>query len=236
VKKTRILAAALFLLSLGAASGEGSVIPWAGGGGPHFGLDLFVGTPSARADVFRSVFPGASLRYIATRNLEFSLDYAFMETEYYYPVSGSGPWVGPVEWSSMPANFSGMKDNWIFFQTKHFLAPQIWYVAPLDELELPAAIRVGIGPAISFLVPNEAARYYPGLSDAFSQFTKTFDAFLGLSLHLGLEYRPMDFVHVGVEYLFLVDKVTEVASGIGSYGVKYFERAGNLMVFAGVRL
>jgi hypothetical protein len=204
--------------------------------GPYIGLDLMVGTPSARADVFRSVFPGASLRYIASPHLEFSLDYAFMDIEYYYPESGSGPWVGPIQWSSMPDRFSSLKLDWIFYHTKHFISPQIWYVAPLEALGLPLAIRLGAGPAISLIVPNEAAKYYPGLSDAFEQFKESFKAYLGLSLRVGIEYRPWRFGRVGLEYLFIVDSLPDFAGDMAREGLGYFEKAGNLVVFTGLRL
>ena len=209
---------------------------WADGGGPYAGVDVFVGTPSALGDVFRSAFVGASLRFIASRNIEYSLDYAFMDFEYYYPASGSGPWIGPVPWSSMPASLNGYKDSWIFYQTKHFLAPQIWYVAPLDDFGWPLAIRVGAGPAISFLVPSQAARYYPGLSDAFTQFKETFRTFLGLSLRLGLEYRPGSFARFGFEYLFVVDSLPEMGADIARFGFDYLNRSGNFLIFAGARL
>lgn len=218
------------------ASAQSTPIPWPDDAGSHIGIDLFLGTPSALGDVFRTGFPGLSLRYIASPRLEFSLDYAFMAIEYYYPESGSGPWRGPVPWSSIPPAFSSLQSDWIFFQTRHFISPQVWYVAPLDVLGLPAALRLGLGPAISLIIPNESARYYPGLSSAFQQFSKTFDAFLGMSLHLGAEYRLFEVLRLGLDYLFVIDSITSIGGDIGSYGWDYFKRSGNLLVFAGVRL
>jgi hypothetical protein len=182
-------ASAAFILLLALAPGplSSQSSPWPDGGGPYLGLDLIAGTPSALQDVFRGGFPGASLRYIASPNLEFSLDYAFMEIAYYYPETASGPWRGPVAWSSMPARFSGMQESWIFYHTKHFLAPQAWYIAPLEAFDQPLAIRLGAGPAISFVIPNETAKFYPGLSDAFDLFNRSFNTFLGLSLRARLE-------------------------------------------------
>jgi len=233
----RLAAAALALAAaLSCAGAEGRRSLWAGGGGPYLGVDALVGTPSLQSDIFRKAFVGASLRYVASRNLEFSLDYAFMDFDYYYPESPSGPWTGPVPWSSVPAAFSSMKDSWIFYQTRHFLAPQVWYVAPLEDYGLPMAIRLGAGPALSFVIPNEAARYYPGLSDAFDQFASSFKAYLGLSLRLGLELRPLTWGRVGLEYLFVVDSLTDMASELGRYGFDYAGRAGNFLVYAGLRL
>jgi hypothetical protein len=227
---------AAFAVLGGVAWGQSSRSIWPDGGGPYAGVDVIAGTPSALGDVFRSAFVGASLRFIASRNLEFSLDYAFMDIEYYYPETGSGPWRGPVPWSSVPPPLSGMKDGWIFYHTKHFIAPQVWYIAPLEDLGLPLAVRVGAGPAISFLVPSEAALYYPGLSDAFEQFRVGFQTFLGMSLRLGLEYRLWNFARLGIEYLFIVDSFTDMAGDISRYGLDYFNRAGNFLVFAGARL
>lgn len=230
-----IAAAMLFiLLASGVAWGEGSL--WPSGGGPYLGVDLFVGTPSARGDVFRSVFPGASLRFIASRHFELSLDYAFMDIEYYYPETPSGPWAGPTQWSSMPPRFAGMRADWIFFHTKHFIAPLAWYVAPLDELGLPLALRLGAGPAVSLIVPNESAVYYPGLSAAFEQFRQSFKAYLGLTLRVGLEYRPWNLVRFGVEYLFVVNALADFAGELARDPVGYFDKAGNFLVFAGLRL
>ncbi len=232
-----VAVAALFLAAaVSSAGAQAARSLWAGGGGPHIGVDALVGTPSSQADVFRKGFVGASLRYMASRNLEFSLDYAFMDFEYYYPESSSGPWTGPVPWSSVPATFSSMKDSWIFYQTRHFLAPQVWYVAPLEDYGLPMAIRLGAGPALSFVVPNEAAQYYPGLSDAFDQFASNFKAYLGLSLRLGLELRPLTWGRVGLEYLFVVDSLIDMAAELGHYGLDYAGRAGNFVVYAGLRL
>jgi hypothetical protein len=234
----RISRAGAILIALATAAfaaAEGS--PWPGGRGPFIGVDLMVGTPSAGADVFRNAFPGISLRYLVSRNFEVSLDYAFMDVGYYYPESGAGPWEGPVPWSSIPSRFEGMKDSWIFYHTKHFLAPQLWYVAPLDELlEFPLSLRVGLGPAISFLVPNESAKYYPGLSDAFALFNESFDAYLGLSVRLGLEYKPRGLLRIGAEYLFVVDSLTGLAAEAGRLGLEYFRRAGNLVIYTGLRI
>jgi hypothetical protein len=234
----RISRAAAILFAMAAAAGAAAQSSsWPGGKAPFIGVDVMVGTPSARGDVFRNAFPGLSLRYLASRNFEVSLDYAFMDVGYYYPESGSGPWAGPVPWSSIPSRFEDMKDSWIFFHTKHFLAPQLWYVAPLDELlELPLALRLGVGPAISFLVPNEAAQYYPGLSDAFTLFNESFKAYLGFSVRLGLEYKPWNLIRVGAEYLFVVDSLTSVAGDVGKLGIRYFQRAGNFVVYTGVRI
>lgn len=236
-KLARRVALTLAVLLAGLASpaaAEGSI--WPGGKGPFIGVDTFVGTPSASSDVFRSAFYGLSLRYIASRNFEISLDYAFMDVGYYYPEGASGPWTGPLPWSSLPSQFDGMKSSWIFYHTKHFLSPQLWYVAPLDRYELPLSLRVGVGPAISFLVPNEAAEYYPGLSDAFDLFNQSFKAYLGLSVRLGVEYRPWNLVRAGVEYLFIVDSLTEMARDIGQYRLEYFDKAGNFLVYVGVRI
>ncbi len=219
-------AAILFSCALASAAAQGG----------RLGVDLFAGTPSARADVFRSAFPGLSLRYIASPNFELSLDYAFMETEYYYPESGSGPWTGPVQWSSMPDGFSGMRSSWIFYHTKHFISPVAWYIAPLESYGAPFAVRVGAGPALSLIVPNESTKYYPGLSDAFDQFKQSFKAYLGLSFRLGLEYRPARFARIGLEYLFVVDSLMDAATAAARLGFDYFDRAGNLLVFAGFRL
>ncbi|MDP3179979.1 MAG: hypothetical protein Q8M76_18855 [Spirochaetaceae bacterium] len=234
--RCRVLVAVLALLAAGPACSFGQGSGWRGGGGPYLGLDVYVGTPSAASDAFRAAFPGASLRYIATKRLEFSLDYAFMDVEYYYPESGDGPWKGPVQWSSMPSAFEDMRGDWIFYHTKHFLAPQAWYVAPLDEYGAPLSIRLGAGPAISLIVPNEAAKFYPGLSDAFAQFKESFQAYLGLSLRLGVEYKPWRFARLGVEYLFLVDSLADFAGDIGANGMDFFKRSGNFIVYAGVRL
>jgi hypothetical protein len=234
--RSRALAAVLALLAACSAEAFGQGSAWPGGGGPYIGVDFFVGTPSAMGDAFTAAFPGASLRYIASERLEFSLDYAFMDVEYYYPESGNGPWKGPVQWSSMPSAFSDMRSDWIFYHTKHFLAPQAWYVAPLDEYGAPLSIRVGAGPAISLIVPNEAAKFYPGLSDAFEQFKESFKAYLGFSLRLGAEYKPWRFARLGVEYLFLVDSLAGLAGEIGANGMEYFKRSGNFIVYAGGRL
>jgi hypothetical protein len=230
------MALALSAFLIAGASAEDEEDPPGGAWWTRFGVDAFVGTPSAASDAFRSAFFGASLRYRLSRHFELSLDYAFMETEYYYPEGASGPWAGPVPWSSMPDRYSGMRDSWIFYHTKHFLAPQLWYIEPLDRFDLPLAVRVGAGPAISFLVPSEAAEYYPGLSDAYELFKESFQAYLGLSLRLGLEYRPWRFFRVGAEYLFVVDSFSEMAGDIGRYGWEYFDRAGNFLVFVGARL
>jgi hypothetical protein len=229
------LCLAACLASVTAAGAQG-LVRWADGGGPYLGVDAFVGTPSAIKDVFRQAFPGLSLRYIASPNFELSLDYAFMETEYYYPSTPSGPWVGPVEWSSMPAAFSGMKSDWIFFQTRHYIAPQAWYLAPLESYGLPLAIRLGAGPALSFVIPSESAKYYPGLSDAYDLFTKSFKAYLGLSLRAGLEYRPWPFARFGLDYLFVVDDLAGMAGELSKDPAGYFNRSGNFIIYAGARL
>jgi hypothetical protein len=228
-------AAAVIVLLLGSAAGAQNSL-WPDGGGPYVGVDAIVGTPSARGDIFRKAFVGASLRYIASPKLEFSLDYAFMDLEYYYPETSSGPWKGPVRWSSVPDRFAGLRDGWIFYHTKHFISPQIWYVAPLERYGMPLALRLGLGPAISFIVPNEAAQYYPGLSDAFEEFKSSFKAYLGLSLRFGLEYRQWRFARIGLEYLFIVDSFPDLAGDLGRYGLDYFDKAGNLLLFAGLRL
>jgi len=239
VKAERWQALAAILAILALSPGAQAQAPrslWAGGGGPYIGVDAFVGTPSARADIFRHVFVGTSLRYVASPTFEISLDYAFMDLEYYYPESGSGPWTGPVPWSSVPARFSDLRGSWIFYQTRHFLAPQVWYIAPLEDYGLPLAIRLGAGPALSIIVPSEAARYYPGLSDAFEQFRSSFKAYLGLSLRLGLEYRPWRLWRLGAEYLFVVDSLSSMAADISQNGLDYFSKAGNLILYGGLRL
>lgn len=204
----------------------------------RFGLDLSVGTPSAMADVFKGVFPGLSLRYMLTRRIGFSLDYAFMGFEYYYPESPTGPWVGPVAWSSMPSRFADLRSDWIFYQTRHFIAPQIWYVTSLDPSGQAVHLRLGVGPAFSFLVPSQAALYYPGLSDAFQQFSTDFEVHPGWAFRLGFEYRPRfaRFLRMGAEYLFLIDSLTTFASDLGSGTLEYIDRSGNFLLFAGVRL
>ena len=136
----------------------------------------------------------------------------------------------------MPARFDGLKDSWIFFHTRHFIAPQVWYVAPLEEYGAPLAIRVGAGPAISLIVPNEAASYYPGLSAAYKEFAASFKAYLGLSLRVGLEYRPWSWARLGVEYLFVVDSLTAMAGDISRDALGYVERSGNFIVFTGIRI
>ncbi len=221
------LAAAVFAP---AVSGEGR--------DARIGVDIFVGTPSAASDIFQAVFPGVSLRYHHAGGMEFSLDYAFMGFEYYYPESPSGPWSGPVEWSSMPSRFEGLRSGWIFYQTKHFIAPQIWYVASLERYGQPLAIRVGAGPAFSLVIPGESAKFYPGLADAFEQFEKDFDIHPGWSFRLGLEYLPrrLSALRFGAEYLFVIDSVTNFASDIGTWGTEYIDRSGNVLVFAGVRI
>jgi len=229
--------ALLFAALAGAPPTAAEPEPRPGGGGPRFGIDAFVGTPSAFGDAFRSVFFGASLRYIVSPNLELSLDYAFMDVGYYYPEDAQGDsWAGPVPWSSMPERYEGMRSSWIFYHTRHFLAPQLWYLAPLDRFELPLALRVGAGPAFSFLVANDAADYYPGLAEAYALFKKDFEAYLGLSLRLGLEYRPGRFWRLGLEYLFIVDSFSGLADDLGRYGFGYVERSGNLLAFVGARL
>jgi hypothetical protein len=231
--RIRVISVLLFL-SIAVVAGAQSI--WPGGRGPVIGVDLLVGTPSAVKDVFQTVFPGASLRFIASPTIEFSLDYAFMDIGYYYPESGNGPWRGPIRWSSMPERFDGSPVNWIFFHTSHFIAPQVWYLASLEQYGAPLAIRVGAGPAISFVIPNEAARFYPGLSDAFEEFKSGFKTYLGFSFRVGIEYRQWKFGRFGMEYLFVIDSLTDLAGNIGSYGMDYINRAGNLVVFTGIRL
>jgi hypothetical protein len=235
MRMERAAALGIFLALAAAAGAQGSFLPWVDGG-PHIGVEAIVGTPSAQGDIFRKAFVGASLRYIASPTFEISLDYAFMDLEYYYPQSPSGPWIGPVQWSSVPDRFAGLKDSWIFYHTKHFISPVVWYIAPLEEYGLPLALRLGAGPAISFIVPSAAAQYYPGLSDAFTEFRSSFKAYLGLSLRLGLEYRPWRYAHLGLEYLFIVDSISSLAGDISRDGFGYFDRAGNLMLVAGVRI
>jgi len=207
-------------------------------GESRFGLDTFLGTPSAMDDVFKGVFPGLSLRYMLTGRIGFSLDYAFIGFEYYYPESPSGPWVGPVAWSSMPSRFDDLRGDWIFYQTRHFVAPQVWYLTSLDPSGQTASLRLGAGPAFSFLIPAQAALYYPGLSDAFEQFSTEFDVHPGWSFRLGFEYRPefARFLRVGAEYLFLIDSVITFASDISGGALEYIDRSGNFLLFAGVRL
>jgi len=210
--------------------------PWSDGRA-RLGLDLSLGTPSGLKDVFRSAFPGVSLRYLATRNFEFSLDYAYLEMSYYYPTSPSGPWAGPVPWSSVPASFSGMRTDWLFYQTRHFLAPQAWYVGSLEEaLGLPLDLRVGLGPALTLVVPSEALKYYPSLADAVANFSSTFKAYLGLSFHAGLGWHPTDWFRLGAEYLFVVDSPFDVMTELWRDPLGWVERSGNLVLTAGVRL
>lgn len=230
----RFVAIGLLLAAPTALLAEGSV--WPNGKGPYLGLDLMVGTPSATADVFRNAFFGGSLRFIASEHFELSLDYAFMETEYYYPESINGPWAGPVPWNSMPARFEDRRGDWIFYHTKHFLSPQLWLIAPIERAQAPLFARFGAGPAISFLVPNEAAKYYPGLSDAFEVFNESFETYLGLSLRAGLEYRPWEHIRVGAEYLFIADSLADAGEDIARLGWEYLSRSGNFVVTAGVRL
>lgn len=224
------LAAALAALALNAAAARDER--------PFLGLDLFVGTPSSADDFFRAAFPGLSLRFRPFRRVEFSVDYAFLGFEYYYPESPSGPWKGPVEWSSMPSRLDGLRSEWIFYQTRHFIAPQVWYLASLERYGQPLAVRVGLGPAFSLVLPGQSAHYYPGLSDAFEQFEKDFDIHPGWSFRLGLEYRPrrLDALRFGAEYLFLIDSASAFASGMEDGALEYADKAGNLLVFAGLRL
>jgi len=226
------LAAALAVAPF-VAAGEG-----ARDAGPYhrFGFDLMAGTPSALTDVFRSAFFGASFRYMITEKLGLGLDYAFMDLEYYYPEGADGPWAGPVPWSSVPDRFSGLRDSWIFYHTKHYLAPQLWYFESLSEFGTPLTIRLGLGPAISFLVPSESASYYPGLSDAYSLFKESFEAYLGFSIELGLEYELGEHLRLGGEYLFIADSASDLAGDVARYGLDYFRRSGNFVFLAGVRL
>ncbi|MFH2113925.1 MAG: hypothetical protein ABIJ86_05385, partial [Spirochaetota bacterium] len=204
----------------------------------RFGLDTFIGTPSAMDDVFKGVFPGLSLRFMLNGKIGFSLDYAFIGFEYYYPESPSGPWIGPVAWSSMPARFADLQADWIFYQTRHFIAPQVWYVTSLDSSGQEVSVRLGAGPAFSFLIPAESALYYPGLSDAFEQFNNDFEIHPGWSFRLGFEYRPRfaRFLRLGAEYLFLIDSLTAFASEVSSDVLDYVDRSGNFLLFLGVRL
>ena len=230
IMKKPLLPAMLFLISFAALHAQERL--------PRFGLDLFVGTPSASGDIFRGVFAGSSLRYRPSRRIEFSLDYAFMGFEYYYPKSPSGPWEGPTAWSSMPSRFDDLWGDWIFYQTRHFIAPQAWYVASLERFGQPLALRVGAGPAFSLVIPSGAAKFYPGLADAFEQFRKDYEIHPGWSFRLGLEYLPrrLGALRFGAEYLFVIDSVTGFASDIGDYGLEYLDRSGNVLIFAGVRL
>jgi hypothetical protein len=230
----RILALTLMMAAAIPAAAEEWAVPESRK--PVFGFDVAVGTPSALGDVFRTAFFGVSARYFFTPEIAVSLDYAFMEKEFYYPASASGPWVGPVPWSTLPSRFEDMRDSWIFYHTKHLLAPQLWYIAPFELLELPLAVRVGGGPAISFIVPSEAAEYYPGLSDQFEVFRQDFKAFLGFSVRLGLEVELFEHLRVGADYLFIVDSAAEMAGDVGSFGIDYFDRAGNVVIFAGFRI
>jgi len=203
---------------------------------PHFGLDVFVGTPSAADDIFQAVFPGISLRFLYSRNVEFSLDYAFIALEYYYPKSPSGPWVGPVEWSSVPSRFSGLRDSWMFYHTRHYISPLAWYVERFDEGNSPFALRVGAGPVLSLVIPNGSADYYPGLSDAFEKYELDFDIHPGWSVAVGLEYAPWRLFRVGVEYLFIVDSLPDFVDNMGRSGLNYVDKAGNLKLFMGLRI
>ncbi|MFH2114017.1 MAG: hypothetical protein ABIJ86_05880 [Spirochaetota bacterium] len=230
---------AVFSQVVADASIAGLAVPLSGQEREYrFGLDTFVGTPSAADDVFKGVFPGLSLRYMMNDRFGFSLDYAFIGFEYYYPESPSGPWAGPVAWSSMPSRFSDLQDDWIFYQTRHFIAPQMWYLTSLDPVRQAFTLRLGAGPAISFLIPAEAALYYPGLSDAFEQFNKDFEIHPGWSFRLGLEFQPQfaGFLRFGAEYLFLIDSITTFASEVSSSALDYIDRSGNFLLFAGVRL
>lgn len=204
----------------------------------RIGADIFIGTPSAADDVFRGVFPGLSLRFMLNRKVGFSLDYAFLGFEYYYPETPSGPWAGPVEWSSMPSRFSHLRSDWIFYQTRHFIAPQIWYLSSLDAEGQALFLRLGAGPAFSFLLPAQAAKYYPGLSDAFTQFNEDFEVYPGWSFRMGLEYKPSfaPFLRLGAEYLFLIDSLVTFAADLSSGAWDYLDRAGNFLIFVGVRL
>jgi opacity protein-like surface antigen len=203
---------------------------------PHFGLDVFVGTPSAADDIFQAVFPGISLRFLYSRNIEFSLDYAFIALEYYYPKSPSGPWVGPVDWSSVPSRFNGLRDSWIFYHTRHYISPLAWYVERLNEGHSPFALRVGAGPVLSLVIPSGSADYYPGLSDAFEKFELDFDVHPGWSVAVGLEYAPWRLLRVGVEYLFIVDSLPDFVENMGHSGLNYVDKAGNLKLFVGLRI
>ncbi|HCM25117.1 MAG: hypothetical protein A2Z99_18580 [Treponema sp. GWB1_62_6] len=231
--KRRMLATLLIFVFSAAVS---TAAAFAQGRDVRFGVDFFVGTPSASSDIFRAVFPGVSLRYRHSGRIEFSLDYAFMDFEYYYPESPSGPWMGPVDWSSMPSRFDKLRGDWIFYQTKHFIAPQVWYIASLERYGQPLAIRLGAGPAFSLVIPSESAKFYPGLADAYEQFKKDFDIHPGWSFRLGLEYKPWRAVRLGAEYLFVIDSVTSFASDIGVWGTEYLDRSGNVLIFAGVRI
>ena len=143
-----------------------------------------------------------------------------------------------MAWSSMPSHFADLRADWIFYQTRHFIAPQVWYLTTLDPDRQAFTLRLGAGPAFSFLLPAEAARYYPGLSDAFEQFSKDFEIHPGWSFRLGLEYRPefARFLRFGAEYLFLIDSVTTFASELSNGALDYIDRSGNFLLFAGVRL
>lgn len=159
-----------------------------------------------------------------------------MDIEYYYPESPAGPWHGPVPWSSMPARFEDFRDGWIFYQTRHYLAPHAWYLAPLGRYDSPFAIRLGAGPALSFVIASESARFYPGLSEAFEQFASGFEAWLGLSLHAGAEYQGWRHVRLGAEYLFVVDTIDQAVRNLGRDPWGWIAAAGNVLLYAGVRL
>ncbi len=201
-----------------------------------FGMDAFMGAPSLFNGVFDAPFPGISLRFRATPTLEFSLDYAFMNIEYYYPEEASGAWFGPVPWSSMPELFAAYRDSWLFYQTKHFLAPFVWYRSILSETPVHLTLRLGLGPAFSLIIPNEASQYYPGFLDEFTAFSQSFSINLGAASRIGLETALWDNFVFGADLLFIVDSFVNVASDIAHYGYGYIERAGNLLLFIGVRI
>jgi len=229
-----IAAMLFFLARTGATAQESSPIPWPDGQ-PHIALDLFVGAPLNPADTFTNPFPGASLRFFASSNIEFGIDYIFLGTDYYYPESPSGSWQGPVEWSSMPAGFRSQSD-WIFYQTRHFISPMVWYVVPPSPDALPFAVRLGLGPALSFVVPSGAADYYPGLSQSFSQFSSGFKAFLGASLAMGVEFRLGSVATLGAQCRMVVDSFTTMVDDIGRLGLSWLGEAGIITASAGLRL
>ncbi|MCX7023255.1 MAG: hypothetical protein NT080_01375 [Spirochaetes bacterium] len=226
-KKGAAAFALALVLSLPAAAQEGL---------PHIlGIDLVVGTPSSVQDVFRSVTVGASVRWLMSYNVELSLDYFFLGTEYYYPDPDSGDWVGPVPWTSVPQNWGVDASDWIFYHTRHYLAPKAWLLIPSEPYGGFAA-RFGTGPALSFVVPSEAATYYPELADAFAEFETTFEAYLGWTLDAGLEWRPMKLLAVGFEYLFVADDLRTILASFARDWLGYLDRSGNLVIYLGVRI
>ncbi len=203
---------------------------------PHvLGVDFTIGTPSSFQDIFRSVSLGASVRWLATDRIEVSLDYFYLGKEFYYP--DSGDWYGPVPWTSVPSGDIHAYD-WIFYHTRHYIAPKAWYLVPLDALSEAGDfdLRLGTGPALNFIIPSEAAIYYPELADAFEQFEKTFDAYLGWTVNVGLEYHPVPLVALGFEYMFLIDDFTKIAYSMSQDWLGYLDKAGNFVFYVGMRI